>query len=67
MPLLDYLPVVVLGATGAIGYGELRQRVNSLSRDVETKASREVVDAHYGEIIRRLDRIENRVNHREET
>lgn len=62
MSLLDYWPVLVVGATSAIGYGELRGRVGSLRKDVDAKASKDVVDTQYGEIIRRLDRIEDRVN-----
>ena len=64
MPLLDLWPVAVVGATGAIGYGELRARTNGLRKDVDTRASQEVVDAHYCEVIRRLDRIEDLVQHR---
>ena len=59
MPLNDYLPAAVVGATAAIGYGELRMRAKVLGRDVDAKASKDVVDTQYNEIIRRLDRIEN--------
>lgn len=65
MPLLDFWPVAVVGATAAVGYGELKNRVGTLRDTLDAKASREVVDAHYVEIIRRLDRIEDRVNHKE--
>ncbi len=58
MPLTDYWPVVVVGATSAVGYGELRARVGSLRKDVDKAASAEVVGVQYSEIIRRLDRIE---------
>lgn len=64
--LLEYWPVVVAGATGAIGYGDLRARVASVRKDVDKAASAEVVAVQYGEIIRRLDRIE-RQRDREET
>lgn len=62
MTLLDYWPVLVAGATGAIGYGDLRARVASVRKDVDKSATREVVEVQYNEIIRRLDRIEDRVN-----
>ena len=59
MPLNDYAPVIAVGVAGAIGYGELRARVARVCRDVETKASKEIVETQYGEILRRLDRIED--------
>ena len=64
MPLLDLWPVAVVGATAAIGYGELKTHVRNMRKDVDIKASQEVVDAHYCEVIRRLDRIEDLVQHR---
>lgn len=60
--MIEYWPAVAIGTTSLIGYGELRARVASVRKDVDGKASREVVDVQYGEILRRLDRIENRVN-----
>ncbi len=68
MPLIDYWPFTVVGATGAVGYGELRARVASVGRTADAAAPRELVSAQYTDIIRRLDRIEDRVNrvdHRE--
>ena len=65
MLILDYWPVLVVGATGAIGYGELRARVASIRKDVDGKANRETVEVQYSEIIRRLDRIEDRMNKKE--
>lgn len=67
MPLIDYWPVLVAGATGAIGYGDLRARVAGVRKDVDKAASAEVVATQYNEIIRRLDRIEDRVNREERT
>lgn len=65
MPLLDYLPAAVVGATAAMGYGDLRARVGAIRKDVDKAASADVVAVQYSEIIRRLDRIEDRVNRRE--
>lgn len=66
MPLTEYWPVIVVGATGAIGYGELRARVASIRKDVDKSASAEVVAVQYGEIIRRLDRIERQRDREEQ-
>lgn len=68
MPFSDNWPGLALAAIPAlVGYGDLRARATQLSKDVDTKASKEVVNTQYDEILRRLDRIENRVNrvHRE--
>lgn len=59
MPLPDYAPVAIVGATALVGYGELRARTAGLRRDVDAKASRDVVETQYAEILRRLDRIED--------
>lgn len=66
MALIDYWPVAVVGATTALSYGDLRARVSANRDAIDGKASREVVEVQYREIISRLDRIEDRVNHRHE-
>lgn len=63
MPLPDTWPTLAVLIPGAIGYGELRARVGGLRKDVDLKADGEVVKQQYSEILRRLDRIEDRVNH----
>lgn len=63
---LSYWPVAATAGVGLVVWGETRAKVATLRKDVEEKASREVVNAHYDEIIRRLDRIEDRVNHKGE-
>lgn len=63
MPLPDTWPVLAVLIPATVGYGELRAKVALLRRDIDAKASRDVADTQYNEIIRRLDRIENRVNH----
>ncbi len=78
-PLLEYWPVIVVAVASAVGYGELKNTVNNmrteintgLRRDVDAKANKELVEANYREIIRRLDlierRLERRANPREES
>jgi hypothetical protein len=63
MPLPDTWPALVVLIPATVGYGELRAKVAILRRDVDAKASQDVATTQYNEIIRRLDRIENRVNH----
>lgn len=65
MPLMEYWPVIVAGTAGAIGYGDLRARVTGIRKDVDKSASADVVATQYNEIIRRLDRIENRFDREE--
>ena len=62
--MLEYWPVIVVAATGAIGYGELRARVANIRKDVDNAASREVVEVQYTEILRRLGSIETRLDRR---
>lgn len=64
MTLDDVWPVVAVGATALIGYGEIRARVSSLRNDVNEKASKELVNQQYTEIIHRLERIEQSLNGR---
>lgn len=64
MPWSDDWPALVVAAIPAlVGYGDLRARTAQLRKDVDTKVSKDVAETQYNEIIRRLDRIENRVNH----
>lgn len=62
MTLNEAWPIAVVAVTAAVGYGELRAKVKQLTNDLNaglaTKASRELLDAHYREIIARLERIE---------
>lgn len=62
--VLSYWPVLVVAAGAAIGYGELRGKVAQLTKDVEAKAPREIVELQYLEIIRRLDKLEHIVDRR---
>lgn len=62
--ILAYWPVLCVLAAALIGYGDLLARVKRLQRDVDAKASKELLDAHFNEIIRRLDRIENGLERR---
>jgi hypothetical protein len=50
-----------LTAGGLIAYGRIRSDVNSLQKGVEEKASQELVEHQYEEIISRLGRIEDRI------
>lgn len=65
MPLPDSWPVLAVALPAVLGYGELRAKVALLRKDTDAKATQEVVDVQYREIIRQLDRIEDRINKRE--
>jgi hypothetical protein len=66
MTLGEAWPMIVVAAGALIGYGELKSKVSALSHDLNaglaTRASREVTEANYREIIARLDRIERRMD-----
>ena len=70
--LIQYWPILIAVALGAVGYGELKSTVNNLRKDIDTglrrdvdaKANKELVEANYREIIRRLDLIERRLERR---
>lgn len=50
-----------LAGGGLIAYGKIRSDVNNLQGDVKDKASSELVNHQYEEIINRLDRIDGRL------
>lgn len=52
--LADSWPVVLVAGSGLIAWGDLRARVKHVQHDVDTKASKEVLDQING----RLGRIE---------
>ena len=60
--MLELWPVALVAGGGLVAWGELRAKVGRLRSDVDTKASNEIVEHQYTEIITRLDRIERRVN-----
>lgn len=62
MTLAESWPVLAVAIPALVGYGELRAKVGSLRKDVDEKASRDVTNTQYAEILRRLDRIERRMN-----
>lgn len=51
-------PVILVAGAGLVAWGDLRARVSGLRKDVDAKASQELVSHQYDEIIARLDRIE---------
>lgn len=48
-------PLVPIILAGAVGYGTLKADQQSLRRDVDLKAAREVVESQNREILRELD------------
>lgn len=62
---LKIIAVLIPMTVGAIlGWGSLKSDVRHLGREIERKAERAVVDQQYGEILRRLDRIERQLEAR---
>ena len=64
MPLIDYWPVALVAGTGLVAWGEGRARLHALTKAVDAKASRDVVEVQYTAIIERLDRIERHLDER---
>lgn len=52
---------IPLGGAGLIAYGRLQERTNTMHMKLDEKASKEIVEANYNEIINRLDRIETKL------
>lgn len=49
-----FLPLLIVLGTGLIGYGILQGDVRSIRKDVDQKASREVVEVQFSAIMREL-------------
>lgn len=64
--MLEYWPIAVVAGSVAVGYGDLRARVARIRDEVDAKASREVNEVQYTEILRRLGSIETRLDRRKE-
>ena len=60
--MLEYWPAAVVLGTGLVAWGEMRAKLSSLRRDVDVKASTDVVQAHYTALCAQLDRIEARLD-----
>jgi hypothetical protein len=56
--MIEYWPIALVAGTGLVGYGELRARVTRTREDLDTKASKEVVE----QIDRRLERMERGID-----
>jgi len=56
------IAIGTLAVGGLVGWGALNERVKGVRKDVDGKASTEIVEHQYIEIITRLDRIEKRIN-----
>lgn len=54
--------VAVPTGAGLIAWGTLKQRVEGVEKDVDEKASKEVVDAHFDAVIERLERMERKLD-----
>lgn len=54
--------VAVVAGGGLVAWGEMRAKVNGLRRDVDGKASGELVEHQYEEIVNRLARIERKLD-----
>jgi hypothetical protein len=53
--------LIPLLLTGAIAFGVLRSEADGLRRDVDQKASRDVVEAQYQSLLRELQNINQRL------
>ena len=58
------LQLVIPTAVALMGYGALKADVRNLREQVDTKASRETIEAQYQSIMQRLDRIERKLDQR---
>lgn len=56
------MAVAVPTLAGAAGYGRLSRSVSQHDKDLEGKASKEVVDTKFDAVIERLDRIEGKLD-----
>ena len=59
--LLALVPLIIVGL---IGWGSLKSEVSNHQRQIDTKASRDVVDQQNAEVLRRLERIERLLERR---
>ena len=57
-----WLALVMVAGGGLIAWGQLRSRVDGVEKAVDTKAGRDVVDAHFDAVVQRLERIENKLD-----
>ena len=60
MEVLAAIAVPTLG--GAVAWGKISNEVKAVAKEVETKATKEVVDVQYNSMIERLDRIERKLD-----
>ena len=67
MTLIDYWPVALVAGTGLVAWGEGRARLHALTKAVDDKASKDVIEVQYETIIERLGRIERRLDERDAT
>ena len=56
--LAESWPVLLVAGSGLVAWGEARARLSRVVRDVDTKASKEVVE----QIDKRLERIETKLD-----
>ena len=63
LPAIENLiPLALVAGGGLVAWGELRGRVNNLKQDVDDKASRDVMEAHFEAVLQRLTRIEEKLD-----
>lgn len=60
--MVELWPAAVAIAGGLVAWGDLRAKVGELRKDVDGKASREIVEHQYAEIVNRLARIEGKLD-----
>ena len=60
MEILAAIAVPTLG--GAVAWGKIDQAVKAVAKELDTKATKEVVDVQYNSMIERLDRIERKLD-----
>ena len=57
-----WLALGTIAGGGLIAWGQLRSRVDGVEKAVDTKAGKDVVDAHFDAVVQRLERIENKLD-----
>ena len=59
MELMEVLAVVAIPTvSGAVAWGQLRQQVSTQAKEIDGKASKDVVDTKFDAVLERLDRID---------
>lgn len=60
--MLELWPIALTAGAGLVAWGDVRRRIARAEQDIETKASREVVEQATAALNDRLGRIEDKLD-----